>query len=93
MNHSFSANLSEWFCEHPRFGVIPCERATRDIAAGEELFLDYEYDPYNCPEWFRDALFAFLDEAGPEARDRLGPKYAKFVEIEYEGSRGDAKKL
>jgi hypothetical protein len=30
------------------------------VAAGEELFLDYEYDPYNCPEWFREAIIQVL---------------------------------
>ena len=56
MNHSFRPNCIEWFFDHPRFGVIPCERTTRFVAAGEELFLDYEYDPYNCPDWFREAI-------------------------------------
>jgi hypothetical protein len=56
MNHSFRPNCIEWFFDHPRFGVIPCEKTTRLVLKGEELFLDYEYDPYNCPEWFREAL-------------------------------------
>jgi hypothetical protein len=29
MNHSFRPNCMEWFFDHPRFGVIPCERTTR----------------------------------------------------------------
>ena len=49
-------NCIEWFFDHPRFGVIPCERTTEFVAAGEELFLDYEYDPYNCPAWFKEAI-------------------------------------
>jgi hypothetical protein len=54
----------EWFFDHPRFGVIPCERTTRFVAAGEELFLDYEYDPYNCPDWFREAIIQVKLGAG-----------------------------
>ena len=42
MNHSFVPNCSEWFLDHPRFGVIPCERTIRHIEKGEELLLDYE---------------------------------------------------
>ena len=26
LNHSFRANCEEWFLDHPRFGIIPCER-------------------------------------------------------------------
>jgi hypothetical protein len=56
MNHSFHPNCIEWFFDHPRFGVIPCEKTTEIVAKGQELFLDYEYDPYNCPDWFRAAI-------------------------------------
>ena len=52
------------------------------MSAGEELFLDYEYDPYNCPEWFRDALKDFVKSATQEEREALGKKYDKFVELE-----------
>eukprot|EP00096_Caligus_rogercresseyi_P013242 TRINITY_DN5916_c0_g1_i2.p1 TRINITY_DN5916_c0_g1~~TRINITY_DN5916_c0_g1_i2.p1 ORF type:complete len:280 (-),score=33.01 TRINITY_DN5916_c0_g1_i2:80-919(-) len=62
MNHSFEPNCTEWFFHHPRFGIIPCERALRDIKDGEELFLDYEYDPHNCPEWFSSELNTFLSK-------------------------------
>ena len=79
MNHSFRPNVEEWFFDHPRFGLIPCERATREIRAGEELFLDYEYDPYNCPAWFRDQLIAFKDTMSEEEEATLNTKYARFI--------------
>jgi len=62
VNHCFVYNCTEWFFDHPRHGLIPCTRATRDIAAGEELFLHYGYDPRNCPSWYREALDVFLDK-------------------------------
>ena len=55
---------------------------------GEELFLDYEYDPYNSPKWFSEALTTFVNDArikGTEDADilaALGKKYARFVEFE-----------
>ena len=82
MNHSFSANCTEWFMDHPRFGLIPCEKTTRMVRAGEELFLDYEYDPYNCPEWFKSALEEFVGRAKPEELEALNNKYQKYVEHE-----------
>lgn len=65
INHDFIYNCTEWFFEHPRHGLIPCTRAARDIAAGEELLLHYGYDPRNCPAWYRQQLDVFL-EANPE---------------------------
>ncbi len=78
LNHSFRANCEEWFFEHPRFGLIPCERTTRDVLAGEELFLDYEYDPYNCPPWFQEQLIAFKASMTEEEERTLLEKYARF---------------
>ena len=31
INHSFRPNCEEWFFDHPRFGLVPCERAKKDI--------------------------------------------------------------
>ncbi len=82
VNHSFTPNCSEWFFEHPRFGVVPCERTTRPVKRGEELLLDYEYDPYNCPKWFEQALRDFVEHATDEEVAELNPKYARFVKSE-----------
>ena len=55
---------------------------------GGELFLDYEYDPYNCPEWFSESLTSFVNDARiAETEDAdilavLSKKYARFVEFE-----------
>lgn len=62
MNHSFQPNCTEWFVDHPRFGIIPCAKATRPIAAGEEFFLHYGYDPLGCPPWYKEALEQFLED-------------------------------
>lgn len=78
LNHSFRPNCEEWFFEHPRFGTVPCERTKEDVKAGAELFLDYEYDPYNCPDWFRDQLVAFKQSMSEEEEAALSPKYARF---------------
>ena len=61
------------------FSVIPCERATRDIKEGEELFLDYEYDPYNCPLWFREQLIDFKESMTEGEEATLNIKYQRFV--------------
>lgn len=31
INHHFTYNCTEWFCRHPRHGLIPCITAVRDI--------------------------------------------------------------
>ena len=31
MNHNFDYNCREWFCDHPRHGIIPCALADRNI--------------------------------------------------------------
>lgn len=79
LNHSFRANCEEWFLDHPRFGIIPCERTNRDVEAGEEVFLDYGYDPYNCPQWFSEELIAFKQSMTEEEEKALSPSYASFV--------------
>ncbi len=84
MNHSFLPNCEQWFFDHPRFGTIPCQRvvAHRDVAAGEELTMDYEYDPYNCPDWFVEALARFAESATDDELDQMNPKYDRFVRAE-----------
>ena len=80
MNHSFDANCFEWFFDHPRFGVIPCEKTRRFVAKGEELTLDYEYDPFNCPGWFKEALLAFMDVMTEDQFHGLNKKYKYFID-------------
>ena len=82
VNHSFVPNCFEWFLDHPRFGVIPCHKTKRDLKKGEELFLDYEYDPYNCPAWFELALRRFAETSDEEKLEKLNRRYHKFVELE-----------
>lgn len=82
VNHSFVPNCSEWFFDHPRFGVVPCERTVRDVRAGEELTLDYEYDPFNAPEWFTTALERFVAEADDDCLELLNPRYTRYVRHE-----------
>ena len=31
INHNFNYNCTEWFCQHPRHGLIPCITAVTDI--------------------------------------------------------------
>ena len=51
----------------------------RDVEAGEEVFLDYGYDPYNCPQWFSEELIAFKQSMTEEEEKALSPSYASFV--------------
>ncbi len=62
--------------------MVPCMRALRDIPQGEELTMDYEYDPYNSPEWFSQAVKAFVQTASEEELENLNVKYDRFVRYE-----------
>jgi len=56
-NHSFTPNAKyDIFPNHPRFGNIKCIRAIRDIAADEEIVVDYGYKPNIGPKWYRDII-------------------------------------
>ena len=87
MNHSFDSNCFEWFFDHPRFGVIPCEKTKRFVAKGQELTLDYEYDPNNCPQWFSQALHAFLKVANDEQLHTMNKKYKAYYEYYMQSQR------
>ena len=52
---------------------------TRDIAAGEELFLHYGYDPRNCPSWYRFVFsFAWKHEQIEHTNLTFYPKKTYF---------------
>lgn len=60
-NHHFDPNRVNCGFDlfwHPRFGKLKAMRALRDIAPGEELFVDYGYPRRTqCgPQWFKDGL-------------------------------------
>lgn len=38
--------------EHPRFGFLKCIRLSKDVEAGEEIFVEYDYNTEQ-PDWFR----------------------------------------
>ena len=61
--------------------------------AGEELFLDYEYDPQNCPEWFLQEYLTFLDTLTDEDESHLHSKYAGYLGYlrRYEGFKTGTK--
>ncbi len=59
--------------EHPRWGLIQGVHALRDIAAGEEVFVDYGYKVADFPsdfKWYHQAKKAMLREQKEEARRR-----------------------
>lgn len=60
VNHSFNNNA--WFGHiwHPRFGLIMSVVANRDILAGEEVFVCYNYMIAKAPEWYRLLWFIHL---------------------------------
>ena len=63
-----------------RFGIIPCEKTTRDVKKGEELTLDYEYDLNNCPEWFKEAFNSYIKETDEEKQQyTLNAKYLNYL--------------
>ena len=55
VNHSARFNNCKFsLAQHPRFGFIRSVVAIKDIQAGEELLVDYEYVP-PYPQWYKDA--------------------------------------
>ena len=52
-NHSFTPNTK--FCPffHPRFGHIPALRTVKNIAAGAEVLVNYEYSFDSAPPWYQ----------------------------------------
>jgi len=81
INHSFIYNCTEWFFHHPRHGLIPCTRTTREVLEGEELFLHYGYDPRNCPTWYRLELDLFL-ETHPELTEEEAANPERMEKLE-----------
>ena len=39
--------------DHPRFGLIICVMAKRDLSAGEEILVNYNMDMALAPEWYK----------------------------------------
>ena len=39
--------------DHPRFGLIICVVAKRDLPAGEEILVNYNMDMALAPEWYK----------------------------------------
>ena len=45
INHHFTYNCTEWFCQHPRHGLIPCITAVRDI---QEVDKEIQWKYFSC---------------------------------------------
>ena len=58
--HSFINN--SWFSPiwHPRFGQVMSVVASRDIMAGEEILVSYNYMIAKSPQWYKDLWFTHL---------------------------------
>ena len=67
------------------FSVIPVFHCSCPyffiLFQGEELTLDYEYDPNNCPAWFSQALDAFLSNVNEEQLQNISKKYKDYHEF------------
>jgi len=50
--------------EHPRFGCIMSVVALRDIEAGEEVFVSYNYCIGSAPPWYQDLWWQYCKEQG-----------------------------
>ena len=52
-------------CEHPRYGMITCVIADKEIEKGEEIFVDYGYPrgefPWDHP-WYHEAKTQWQEE-------------------------------
>ncbi|TRY68905.1 hypothetical protein TCAL_03794 [Tigriopus californicus] len=52
-NHSLTPNAEWCLVEHPRFGLIRGLNSQRDIAAGEEILVNYQMNLADAPEWYQ----------------------------------------
>ncbi|TRY73563.1 hypothetical protein TCAL_02232 [Tigriopus californicus] len=62
---------------HPRFGFIMSLVAKRDIAEGEEILVNYNYELEEAPKWFQNL---YQERTQSKAADYVEKKGAsKFV--------------
>ena len=54
-----------------RFGLIMSIVATRDIVAGEEVLVSYNYDIPHAPVWYRDQWFEYLRSSVGWSEERI----------------------
>ena len=53
VNHSFRPNSEFVRFHHPRFGLrCLAIRTFQPIMEGEEIFINYRYDPDSAPAWY-----------------------------------------
>ncbi|XP_059079759.1 histone-lysine N-methyltransferase SETD7-like isoform X2 [Tigriopus californicus] len=77
-NHSFHPNsIFREVPMHPRFGFIMSLVAKRDIAEGEEILVNYNYELEEAPKWFQNL---YQERTQSKAADYVEKKGAsKFV--------------
>merc|ERR1712080_760194 len=55
VNHNLVGTNTEFgFVRHPSHGPVVALVATQHIAKGQELFISYNYDLENAPQWYKD---------------------------------------
>ena len=66
MNHKFDDENNSRFVvvKHPVFGVIVGLVATQEIRRGEEVYVNYHYDPQHGPAWYREGYRLYLQRTG-----------------------------
>ena len=70
-----------WYLLVCLYIVSSFRRIHEILFQGEELTLDYEYDPNNCPAWFSQALDAFLSNVNEEQLQNISKKYKDYHEF------------
>ena len=56
-NHSFTPNAKFALFDHPRFGAVPSILTIKEIKAGDEITVSYDYAMDDAPPWYQE-LFA-----------------------------------
>ena len=55
VNHNLAGtNVLYGFVRHPSHGPVVGHVAIKPIAKGQEIFVDYNYDLDNAPQWYVD---------------------------------------
>ena len=72
LTHSFRPNCELDLFEHPRFGLVLCAAAARDVRRGEELSLHYGLPLHRAPLWYKEQWLTHRQRRGANEEEQEG---------------------